>query len=679
MRTRFTRDIASLTPRILFAALVPALASVFAASCAGGGATAGGGSNAGGSGSGTNVGGAGEGGSGGGATTTTTTSSTGGSETKCASDADCAGSPKGPYCHVDTGACVQCLPSNDVCLPGQFCDPATNACAAGCTDASDCTSAPAVLCDVASNTCVACLQDTDCGVGTICVIGTCVPGCSPTQDCLDGLTCCGSNCYDLQSNPEHCGDCANACPTPDNAASVCSAGMCQMGACNAGWADCDGVAGTGCERNVLQDGACVCAPGETQACYYGAPGTQNVGPCHAGTQTCDASGVAWGPCVGQVMPVSEICANNVDEDCDGFLDNVKDIDGDGWTTCNGDCCEAPGPNCNTPKLVNPGAFEVIGNGVNDDCDAQSSDVAAPPACSTVADFSGVTASDVAKAMDICQTTTANAPLPTKKWGLLTAAHRLANGAAPSAGQLSDMQNWQTAILLNYGTGGVTPKKGTTMAGISTGRMRDQNDAGYVDPNGGTEFTWTSLPPAAYLASHGGNLPSSAGCSGGCPAGDGANDSVNIRIQLRVPTNAQSFSYDFRFATAEYWTWACSDYNDFFLAILQTAAPGIPADKNISFDGQNNPVSVNNGFFDVCVAKGCYNCPAGSAALAGTGLQIGNTGGMTKWLTTDAPIVPGETMQIELMIFDVSDWVLDSIVLLDNFRWNLQSSTVSTHE
>lgn len=522
-------------------------------------------------------------------------------------------------------------------------------------------------------------MDTDCDPGTVCLLKTCVPGCSPTQPCQPGLSCCGSSCFDLLNDPDHCGDCLNACPVPEHADAVCNGGACAMGACTMPWANCDGDVMNGCEQNTLQDGPCVCAPGQAQTCYYGAPGTENVGPCKAGTQTCEANGLGFGPCVGAVLPSFEICANNNDEDCDGVIDNTPDLDGDGWTACNGDCCEAPGPACNNPKLVNPGAFEVVGNGINDDCDAATSDVIPPAACSTIADFSAVTANDVAKAMDICQTTTANPPLPQKKWGLITALHRLADGNAPSALELSDMQNKQTAILVNYGTGGIVPKKGPTMAGISSGYMRDQNDVAYVDPNPGTDLFWLGNPPAAYLAAHGGALPASAGCSGNCPAGTGANDSVNVRFSIRVPTNAQSFSYDFRFVSSEYWVYSCTQYNDFYLALLTSTAMGIPADKNISFDSLNNPVSVNNGFFDVCVAKGCYTCPAGGGELAGTGMQLGNTGGATKWLTTDAPVVPGETIQLELMIFDVSDGVLDSLALLDNFRWNLATATVNTHE
>jgi hypothetical protein len=564
-----------------------------------------------------------------------------------------------------------------MCPAGKFCDPATKTCETGCTTEADCIDPAAPHCETSKNKCVECMLDGDCMAGTVCIANTCIPGCSAQQPCKAGFTCCGSTCYDLASDPDNCGECLKPCAEVPQAEAVCTNSMCEMGACFPGWADCDGDLMNGCEQNTLQDGDCACVPGAVQSCYYGAPGTMGVGPCLGGQQACDPTGLAWGPCSGQVMPVSEICGNAIDEDCNGVKDDVPDIDGDGWTSCNGDCCETPGPACSTPKLVNPGAYEVLNNSVNDDCDAATSDTVAPAACSTVADFTAVTASDVAKAMDICQTTTANpAQMKDKKWGLLSAGHRLANGNAPAATQLSNMQNWQTAILINYGTA-MLPKAGPTMAGISSGRMRDQNDPNFVNPPD-TDHMHSSNPPAVYLAAHGGALPGSAGCNGGiCPAGSGANDSVAIRLSIRVPTNAKSFSYDFRFISYEYWDWACSNYNDFYLALLTTGAPGIPADKNISFDALNNPVSVNNGFFDVCVPKGCYTCPAGSGALNGTGM--GTTGGATKWLTTDAPIVPGETMQLDLMIFDVTDTWLDSNALLDNFRWNLATVAVGTHE
>ncbi len=63
---------------------------------------------------------------------------------------------------------------------------------------------------------------------------------------------------------------------------------------------------------------CVCAPNSTTACYTGPMGTQNVGECKAGMQTCNAQGTAYGPCTGQVVPVAENCALPGDENCNGL-------------------------------------------------------------------------------------------------------------------------------------------------------------------------------------------------------------------------------------------------------------------------------------------------------------------------------------------------------------------------
>lgn len=596
----------------------------------------------------------------------------------CVTDADCAKDPKGDVCNTDTGDCVGCLPSNDTCPVGKYCNPSTEQCEVGCTDDSDCNPANNLLCNPQTHKCVGCVEDTSCPLGSICIASTCVPGCNDSHPCQPGSSCCGNTCYDLSNDEEHCGDCNTVCEQPPNADPICENGTCGSGLCIGVWKDCNGVAEDGCEQNTLQEGDCACTPGETKACYLGAPGTENVGPCKSGTTTCNADGLGWGPCDGQVIPVSEICANSIDEDCDGILDNATDYDGDGWSSCNGDCCDTLAE-CGSPKLVNPGAFEFIGDGVDNDCDPTSDDMVAPPPCSAGSKFTDVTGDDVAMAMDLCQFTAPAPPLPQKKWGVISVQQLLSNGNAPGATALANMQDFQTAIMTEYGTGGVFPSKGATMAGISSGRMRDQADAGYVNPNGGTGFGSSSQPPAAYLAAHGGSLPASAGCSGNCPAGSGANDSVNLKFTIRTPTNAQSFSYKFRFFSAEYWTYSCSSFNDFYLALLQTGAQGIPMDKNVSFDGLGNPVSVNNGFFDICVPKGCYTCPQGSGALAGTGMQLSNTGGATVWLTTDAPIVPGETMILELMLFDVQDSILDSNVLLDSFVWNASPASVGTHE
>jgi hypothetical protein len=319
--------------------------------------------------------------------------------------------------------------------------------------------------------------------------------------------------------------------------------------------------------------------------------------------------------------------------------------------------------------VNPGAFEILGNGIDDDCDPTTSDVTAVDCGGGSELLAGVTGLEVAKAMDICQLTTASPPLAQKRWGLIAASQTLPDGSAPTAADLAAMQDFQTAILQSFGSSGIQPKAGTTMAALSTGRMRDAAHPGYVDPSPGTSFGRVGAPPAGFLAAHGGVLPGNGGCNGNCPPGTGAHDGVSTRLTIRVPTNAISFSYDYRFFSGEYGGRTCSPYNDFHLSLLQTAAPGMPLDKDIAYDALYNLPSVNNVFFESCVAQGCSICPSGASALAGTGFDVGGAGAGTQWLTVDAPIVAGETMKMDLMVFDVSDGAGDTAVLLDHFRWH----------
>jgi protein-arginine deiminase len=70
-------------------------------------------------------------------------------------------------------------------------------------------------------------------------------------------------------------------------------------------------------------------PGERRECYSGPPATKGFGLCLAGTQTCDATGTAWGTCTGEVVPRAEDCASAQDEDCDGRSDcSVVDLRAD---------------------------------------------------------------------------------------------------------------------------------------------------------------------------------------------------------------------------------------------------------------------------------------------------------------------------------------------------------------
>ncbi len=375
---------------------------------------------------------------------------------------------------------------------------------------------------------------------------------------------------------------------------------------------------------------------------------------------------------------------------------VLDPDNDGWTLAEGDCCESDA-DCGSPELVNPGAFEYLGNGVDDDCDPSTSDNVPAADCGGNPLDTPTSSIELVKAMDLCQFTIENPPLPQKKWGVISSSLLLADGTpAPT--------DLQVGVLANYGAN-VLPKQGGTMASLSSGTARDEGDPGYVHPQNGPNAGQTGNynantqvnAPADYLAAHGGVLPSPANC----PQCAGANctkafDSSDLRVRIRVPTNAQSFSYKFKFYTAEFPEFVCQQYNDFFITLLNTqwvpdpnANPPqtpLPADKNIAFDANGNTVSVNNAFLEVCfppLGSPVGTCPAGTLELTGTGMGGWNgnlkDGGGTVWLTNDAPIVPGETIDIDFVIFDAGDHNVDSLVLLDRFRWNITPSTVGVHK
>ena len=53
------------------------------------------------------------------------------------------------------------------------------------------------------------------------------------------------------------------------------------------------------------------------------------------------------------------------------------------------------------------------------------------------------------------------------------------------------------------------------------------------------------------------------------------------------------------------------------------------------------------------------------------------GGGTAWLTTQAPVEPGEIFNLDFYIWDTGDRVYDSTVILDNFQWKCSETTVGT--
>ncbi len=523
-------------------------------------------------------------------------------------------------------------------------------------------------------------------------------GCDDQNPCADNLVCCAGACIDVLADVEHCGGCDGVCPVAPNSVASCVVGTCGTEACEPGFTNCDGDAANGCEVS----GSCECAPGEKTACYTGLPGTQDVGVCVGGLQTCDAEGTGFGPCEGEVLPGEiDICANASDDDCDGQIDEDVDEDGDGWTVCGGDCCDSVGPQCSTPEFVNPGAFEVMGNKVDDDCDAQIDNVVA--ACDDGLASNSADPLEYAKAIDLCQFTTEDAPLLEKKWGVISGALTRSDGqGAPSIAARSIRDGFGSVIK---------PEANMRLAILSTGTAADPGDInpGHAPFQGGIDLDTDASVPADWLAANANNFPNVAGC----PEPQGGNtgrDTIQLKLRIRVPTNALSFNAKIYFFSSEYPEWVCSAYNDFFLSLVDSTGAGNPGDKNIAVykDGNNNlfPVGVNlvktaNGLFTQC-KNGPIGCGNGAVAgnyagcvanneLAGTGFHLLNpapqfagdvgyctaannqVGGGTGWLKMSGNVKPGETMELRFVIWDTGDEWYDSVVLLDDFQWSVQAS------
>ena len=159
--------------------------------------------------------------------------------------------------------------------------------------------------------------------------------------------------------------------------------------------------------------------------------------------------------------------------------------------------------------------------------------------------------------------------------------------------------------------------------------------------------------------------------------------MELALEIAVPTNARSFEFDFQFFSAEYPEYVGSLFNDTFWVRLESKN----LTGNISFDKKGTPIRINNAFFSVCQPsqdkpKTLLMCTKPVTLLKGTGYAqnecqkgtIGDftvpNGGSTDWLHTTAPVTPGETIRLRFSIFDKGDGILDSAVLIDNFRWKL---------
>ena len=322
-----------------------------------------------------------------------------------------------------------------------------------------------------------------------------------------------------------------------------------------------------------------------------------------------------------------------------------DQDGDGWTGTEGDC-----NNCDAN--VNPGAIEVIVTEPNErgeipepadeDCDEQTDEVDAN--CDSGLSVDDGDPMSAARAIDLCQTATVN----DKNWGVIEAKYVRATGANPLAPGVS------AGILENFGPN-VNVQKGERLLALSSGTARLPGQTGACNSNSCYTLGAGSPPPG---------FPQDVGCGGE----SNINDDIGFEVTVRAPSNATGYRYRFKFYSFEYPEWVCTEFNDQYIALVNPPPQGA-VNGNISFDSQNNPVSVNVAFFDVT---------GGHAELQGTGFDgsWGDDAGGTSWLQSQAPVVGGSQVTIRFTIWDTGDQAWDSTAVVDAFEWIANGGTVA---
>lgn len=407
--------------------------------------------------------------------------------------------------------------------------------------------------------------------------------------------------------------------------------------CDPGFLDCDGVHGNGCETDVTT--------------------VWNCGGC--GTVCGSDNGSA--ACVAGSCTIT--CATGY-ADCDQDKSNGCETN---LTTPEN--CGTCGVRCSAPHAVGAcvnGMCELTCAGGYGDCnqdfaDGCESDLASPMSCGSC--DNGCTAGCNGGMCEICDAT---APLDSNDPLDAARAMGLCAGVIAAEWVLPDGSSAPGSAAFHLGHGNltgfgptITPREGQKLLALSSGTARQPSDPGYQSP-GGYDKGYTANHPAGFPK----ESPACPGVTTGTP-----HDAIALQVTLEVPPWANGFAFDFNFYTFEWPSWICSQYNDFFVAIMNPIPPGQP-DGNISFDAMGNPISVNNAFLTVCGPPGTYGgklftCPDGTTELQGTGFE---SHAATSWLTTKAPAEPGSMITLTFGVYDSGDGVLDSTTLIDNFRW-----------
>jgi hypothetical protein len=347
-----------------------------------------------------------------------------------------------------------------------------------------------------------------------------------------------------------------------------------------------------------------------------------------------------------------------------------DVDLDGYTPNTGDC-----EDCDPNR--NPNAIEVATEdgdpAFDENCDGEI-DEAPPPPCDDGIAIDEMDPLLAASAVELCKLSVGDGD-----WGVVSAKWVMPDGQDPPAtGVAAQRYHLGHGFLDDFGPN-VDLRAGERMLVLSSGSARRIDDPGYQNVSGFDKQIFSAPPDAVPLSS-----PACPGVTTG-----EVRDPAAVELSIRTPSNATGVSFDFNFFTYEWPGFICSQYNDYFWAILSPFPPG-QTHGNISYDGDGNAVSVNNALLEVCGCDGnppgtcsaggkIFTCSLGNIPLVGTGFgfdtAFGQDHGSTSWLRTTAPVPKNELISLRFAVHDSGDGSLDSTTLIDNFQWIARPGTM----